>query len=153
MARFFWHLDARKKSQNRANIKRYLLFETWQLLLLLAPASNMRPDAQEEPNSDEAVVVSIAGDRAYLELDSVAVDWVHWRLGKRCNVCKRDFDYMSIGTHCRRCGQLYCSRCIPQVLSTTLHFLSQKLCLVRHSSDIKELWLAFIPNFYTQAFH
>ena len=74
----------------------------------------MRPDAQEEPNLDEAVV-SIAGDRAYLELDSVAVDWVHWRLGKRCNVCKRDFDYMSIGTHCRRCGQLYCSRCIPQV--------------------------------------
>ena len=116
MASFFWHLDARKKSQNWANIKRYLLFETWQLLLLSAVPSNMRPDAQEDPKPlDKAVVVSIAGDRAYLELDSVAVDWVHWRLGKRCNVCKRDFDYMSIGTHCRRCGQLYCSRCIPQV--------------------------------------
>ena len=28
-----------------------------------------------------------------LELDSVAVDWVHWRLGKRCNMCKREFDF------------------------------------------------------------
>ena len=41
--------------------------------------------------------------------------------GKRCNVCKRDFDFTSIGTHCRRCGQLYCPRCIPKKLSLRGH--------------------------------
>ena len=66
----------------------------------------------------------LAHDRAELELDSVAVDWVNWRLSRHCNVCKREFDSSATGvsTHCRRCGQLYCMRCIPRYIK---HFLQK----------------------------
>ena len=62
--------------------------------------------------------LNLAHDRAELELDSVAVDWVNWRLSRHCNVCKREFDSSATGvsTHCRRCGQLYCMRCIPRYM-------------------------------------
>ena len=64
----------------------------------------------------------LAHDRAELELDSVAVDWVNWRLSRHCNVCKREFDSSATGvsTHCRRCGQLYCMRCIPRYIKQFL---------------------------------
>ena len=71
-----------------------------------------------------------AHDRAELELDSVAVDWVNWRLSRHCNVCKREFDSSATGvsTHCRRCGQLYCMRCIPRYLLYLEFSLRRRVC-------------------------
>ena len=42
----------------------------------------------------------------------VATEWDSWRQCKEC-ACGKTFDLMgSMGIHCRKCGHMYCIRCI-----------------------------------------
>ena len=46
--------------------------------------------------------------------DDVAIEWTSWRDMNEC-VCGKAFEASTaanLGTHCRRCGKIFCERCI-----------------------------------------
>ncbi|RZB41055.1 myotubularin-related protein 6 [Asbolus verrucosus] len=47
------------------------------------------------------------------DLDSVALDWKSLRNTHEC-ICSSYFDQLSKKTHCRRCGNIFCMRCITK---------------------------------------
>lgn len=47
------------------------------------------------------------------EIDSVAVDWRSLRAIKEC-VCSTPFDHFSKKSHCWRCGEVFCTRCLDK---------------------------------------
>ncbi|XP_068907675.1 myotubularin-related protein 8 isoform X1 [Tenebrio molitor] len=56
---------------------------------------------------------SKSGQNLSKDLDSVALDWKSLRNTNEC-ICSSYFDQCSQKTHCRRCGNIFCMRCITK---------------------------------------
>ncbi|XP_022225117.2 myotubularin-related protein 6 isoform X2 [Drosophila obscura] len=54
------------------------------------------------------------------EIDSVAIDWKPMRNVTACS-CSTPFDQFSKKTHCWRCGDIFCERCIDKNVSLPGH--------------------------------
>jgi len=69
-------------------------------------------------------------DSLTTELQSVALDWKSLRGVKECQ-CSAPLDFTTRKSHCWRCGEIYCSRCLDKWSSLAGH-LSQKQSPVCH---------------------
>ncbi|CAL8081785.1 unnamed protein product [Orchesella dallaii] len=58
------------------------------------------------------------------ELESVAIEWKSVRGAKECP-CSTPLDFATRKSHCWRCGEIYCSRCLDQWVTLPGH-MSQK---------------------------
>ncbi|VEN43262.1 unnamed protein product [Callosobruchus maculatus] len=54
------------------------------------------------------------------EIDSVAIDWKQARNAKECS-CSLTLDQLSKKMHCRKCGMIFCQRCITKKVALPGH--------------------------------
>ncbi|XP_066146115.1 myotubularin-related protein 8 isoform X2 [Euwallacea fornicatus] len=59
-------------------------------------------------------------DELSKELESVAVDWKAMRNTTECS-CSSAFDHLSKKNHCRKCGDIFCVRCITKQVTLPGH--------------------------------
>ncbi|KAH1028043.1 myotubularin-related protein 8 isoform X2 [Dendroctonus ponderosae] len=71
-------------------------------------------DSQDIPKIDELSK----------DFDSVAIDWKAMRSSNECN-CTSAFDHLSKKNFCRKCGDMFCMRCLTKQMVLPGH-LSQK---------------------------
>ncbi|XP_018573765.1 myotubularin-related protein 6 [Anoplophora glabripennis] len=69
---------------------------------------------------DEAEEESIDVEEIKKELESVALDWKPLREATECS-CSLTFDQSSKKSHCRRCGDIFCQRCISKKIALPGH--------------------------------
>lgn len=67
----------------------------------------------KEPTESKEEAPSIDAENLTKDLESVALDWKSLRNTHEC-ICSSYFDQMSKKTHCRRCGNIFCMRCITK---------------------------------------
>ncbi|CAG9864729.1 unnamed protein product [Phyllotreta striolata] len=59
-------------------------------------------------------------DRVVKEIDSVAIDWKSLRNADECS-CSLALDQLSKKMHCRKCGEIFCQRCISKKVALPGH--------------------------------
>ena len=60
------------------------------------------------------IIFASGNQRSKDRFDDVAIEWTSWRDMNEC-VCGKAFEASTaanLGTHCRRCGKIFCERCI-----------------------------------------
>lgn len=70
----------------------------------------------EDDDSPSGTVTSVyipSSGQLRREIDSIALDWRSLRNIKEC-VCSTPFDHFSKKSHCWRCGEVFCTRCLDK---------------------------------------
>ena len=80
------------------------------------PAEDQEPTTSHsratEEEEEEGIILTV--EDVMSQLTSVSVDWQPLRGSHEC-VCGYPFDgNLDRRTHCRRCGRLFCNRCVVQ---------------------------------------
>lgn len=70
-----------------------------------------------------------------IDLDSVALDWKSLRNSQECS-CSANLDQLSKKTHCRRCGNIFCKRCITKKTSLPGHLDKNNVSVCKPCYDI-----------------
>ncbi|XP_025830809.1 myotubularin-related protein 8 [Agrilus planipennis] len=68
-------------------------------------------------------------------LDSVALDWKTLRNIKECG-CSTPFDHFSRKNHCRKCGEVFCVRCIDKQVILPGHLTEKAVPVCRPCYDV-----------------
>ncbi|XP_060532058.1 myotubularin-related protein 6 [Cylas formicarius] len=101
-----------KKSQfcNNVQLDNKLLYE--KSSHDLESANHDHPLQVEEKDSSNAQELPKI-DELSKDFDSVAIDWKALRNINECS-CSLSFDHLSKKNHCRKCGEIFCVRCITK---------------------------------------
>jgi len=80
---------------------------------------NLMNEENHESMADDVMIDSLSD-----EIESVALDWKSARGVKECP-CSTPLDFATRKSHCWRCGDIFCARCLDKWASLPGH-LSQK---------------------------
>jgi len=89
---------------------------------------------KERPQSMQLLENSQGVQEVIKDLDSVALDWKTLRNISECG-CSTPFDHFSRKYHCRKCGDVFCIRCIDKQVILPGHLTQKAVPVCRPCYD------------------
>ncbi|XP_019877155.1 myotubularin-related protein 8 [Aethina tumida] len=109
---------------------------------LMYEKSQMRESADHDhplqvDNKQEAdgAALEANGEDLTKKFESVAIDWKPLRNTHECS-CSSSFDHLSKKSHCRKCGDIFCMRCIAKQIPLPGHVTQKAVPVCKPCYDV-----------------